>query len=103
MITKKVCLLLEFGNYLNLFQCYSYIQCLCLAHALIKPVVPKVLETVLMLIRETVNDDLNGVIQRLIGNFEEDIALYAVNIAQHLADTFKVVLERDDDENVEDR
>ena len=74
-----------------------------LGHALIKPVVPKVLETVLMLIRETVNDDLNGVIQRLITYFEDDIAQYAVNIAHHLAETFRVVLERDDDENVEDR
>ena len=62
-----------------------------LAVPLIQPVVAKVLETVLMLIRETVNDDLNGVIQRLIANFEDDIAQYAVNIAHHLAETFKVV------------
>lgn len=73
------------------------------SHAIIKPVVAKILEVVLKLIRETVNDDLNGVIQRLISTFEDDIAQYAVNIAHHLAETFKVVLERDDDENVEDR
>ena len=74
-----------------------------LGHAIIKPVVAKILEIVLKLIRETVNDDLNGVIQRLISTFEDDIAQYAVNIAHHLAETFKVVLERDDDENIENR
>lgn len=46
----------------------------------IKPIMIKMLN----LIRDTENDDVSNVIQRLIYVYEEEIATFAVEIMQHL-------------------
>jgi hypothetical protein len=55
----------------------------------------------LNLIRDTENDDVSNVIQRLIYVYEEEITTYAVEIMKHLADTFLSIVKfcEESDEN----
>lgn len=50
----------------------------------IKPIILKMLN----LIRDTENDDVSNVIQRLIFVYEDELATFAVEVMQHLAETF---------------
>lgn len=50
----------------------------------IQPIILKMLN----LIRDTENDDVSNVIQRLIMVYEEEITTYSVEIMQHMTDTF---------------
>ena len=51
----------------------------------------------LNVIRETENDDLTGVMQRLVCTYVEEVTPLAVSMTTHLADTFAKVLETDAD------
>jgi len=60
----------------------------------------------LNLIRDTENDDVSNVIQRLIYVFEDEISTFAVEIMQHLAETFLNVVksaeEQEEDSEAKD-
>jgi importin-7 len=68
----------------------------------IKEIMLKMLD----LIRDTENDDISSVIQRLIFIYEDEIALFAVEIMQHLTETFLNVIkefeEQDEDSDARD-
>jgi hypothetical protein len=64
----------------------------------IKPIIIKMLN----LIRDTENDDVSNVIQRLIYVFEDEISLFAVEIMQHLAETFLNVFKSFEDQEDND-
>lgn len=49
----------------------------------------------LKIIRETENDDLTSVLQKLVCTYVEEIAPLAVEITTHLAQTFAKVLDSD--------
>ena len=50
-------------------------------------ILPHVFAALLYVIRETENDDLTGVMQKLIYTYGEDIIPIAVEITQHLVST----------------
>ena len=55
------------------------------------------LTELLKVIRETENDDLTGVMQRLVCTYVDEVTPMAVDMCTHLADTFAQVLETDSD------
>ncbi|XP_076472209.1 importin-7-like [Babylonia areolata] len=67
------------------------------AKAYLRPFVKEVLFELLKVIRETENDDLTGVMQRLVCTYVEEVTPLAVSMTTHLADTFAQVLETDSD------
>ncbi|XP_071505004.1 LOW QUALITY PROTEIN: importin-7-like [Diadema antillarum] len=66
------------------------------AKELIQPHVKEVIEALLVVIRETENDDLTNVMQKLICTYGDEIIPIAVDITTHLADTFSNVINSDD-------
>lgn len=62
----------------------------------IQPHVKDIIEALLVVIRETENDDLTNVMQKLIHTYEEMVAPIAVEITKHLATTFTQVVDSDD-------
>jgi len=50
----------------------------------------------LKIIRETENEDLTNVLQKIVCSFTDQVSPIAVEICQHLATTFRQVLEADD-------
>lgn len=63
---------------------------------LMQPHVKEVIEALLVVIRETENDDLTNVMQKLICTYGDEIIPIAVDITTHLADTFSNVINSDD-------
>lgn len=57
----------------------------------------------LTVIRETENDDLTNVLQKLVCTYSEQLLPIAVEICQHLATTFSQVLESGDDDDNSDK
>lgn len=55
----------------------------------------------LTVIRETENDDLTNVLQKIVCTYSDQLLPIAVDICQHLATTFSQVLQGD--ENADDR
>lgn len=49
------------------------------------------------MIRETENDDLTSVLQKLVRTYVEEVTPLAVEMTSHLVQTFAKVLEADDD------
>ncbi|PIK52316.1 putative importin-7 isoform X2 [Apostichopus japonicus] len=62
----------------------------------VQPHVKDILQALLVVIRETENDDLTNVMQKLIHTYEEMVAPIAVEITKHLAETFTQVVDSDD-------
>lgn len=62
----------------------------------VQPHVKDIIQALLVVIRETENDDLTNVMQKLIHIYEEVVAPIAVEITQHLAATFTQVVDSDD-------
>ncbi|KAK3603195.1 hypothetical protein CHS0354_036118, partial [Potamilus streckersoni] len=62
-----------------------------------QPQVKPVILELLKVIRETENDDLTGVMQRLVCIYVDDVIPIAVEMMTHLAQTFAAVLESDSD------
>ncbi|XP_067907109.1 importin-8 isoform X1 [Heterodontus francisci] len=69
----------------------------------IKPSVRSVMQELLHVVRETENDDLTNVIQKMICEYSEEMTTIAVDMTQHLAMTFSKVLQSDAYEEIEDK
>lgn len=62
----------------------------------VEPLIKQIALEVLMIIRQTENDDLTTVIQRLLCTYTHALTPIAVEICQHLVTTFSLVLETDE-------
>lgn len=58
--------------------------------------IKEITKELLTIIRETENEDLTNVMQKIVCSFSEDLVPVAVEICQHLATTFSQVLESDE-------
>ncbi|XP_055963797.1 importin-8 [Sorex fumeus] len=68
-----------------------------------KPHVRAVMQELLHIVRETENDDVTNVIQKLICEYSQEVAAIAVDMTQHLAEIFGKVLQSDEYEDIEDK
>ncbi|NP_001405223.1 importin-8 isoform 2 [Mus musculus] len=68
-----------------------------------KPYVRFIMQELLHIVRETENDDVTNVIQKLICEYSQDVASIAVDTTQHLAEIFGKVLQSDEYEEIEDK
>lgn len=66
------------------------------SHKYIEPQVKQIALELLTIIRETENEDVTGVMQKLVCVFTKQLAPIAVEICQHLAATFSQVLVTDE-------
>ncbi|XP_017783558.1 PREDICTED: importin-7 [Nicrophorus vespilloides] len=66
------------------------------AHKYIEPEVKRIALELLTIIRETENEDVTGVMQKLVCIYTQQLAPIAVDICQHLATTFSQVLDTDE-------
>lgn len=71
------------------------------SHKYVQPHVKQIALELLTIIRETENEDVTGVMQKLVCVFTEHLVPIAVEICQHLAATFSQVL--DTDENSDEK
>lgn len=55
-----------------------------LAKEYVKPYVRPVMQELLHIVRETENDDLTNVIQKMIYEYSQEVATIAVDMTQHL-------------------
>lgn len=55
-----------------------------LAKEYVKPYVRPVMQELLHIVRETENDDLTNVIQKMICEYSQEVATIAVDMTQHL-------------------
>lgn len=62
----------------------------------LQPQIKPITLELLTIIRETENDDLTGVMQKIVCTYTEQLVPIAVEICQHLATTFSQVLESED-------
>lgn len=62
----------------------------------IEPQVKQIAHELLTIIRETENEDVTGVMQKLVCVYTHELASIAVDICQHLATTFTQVLDTDE-------
>ncbi|KAL7982274.1 hypothetical protein Chor_009872 [Crotalus horridus] len=69
----------------------------------IKPYIRSVMQELLLVVRETENDDLTNVIQKLICEYSQEVATFAVEMTQHLAEIFGKVLQSEEYEEMEDK
>ncbi|XP_062837195.1 importin-8 isoform X2 [Anolis carolinensis] len=69
----------------------------------IKPCIRAVMQELLLVVRETENDDLTNVIQKLICEYSQEVATIAVEMTQHLAEIFGKVLQSEEYEEMEDK
>ncbi|XP_040828162.1 importin-8 isoform X1 [Ochotona curzoniae] len=68
-----------------------------------KPQVRPIMQELLHIVRETENDDVTNVIQKMICEYTQEVASIAVEMTQHLAEIFNKVLQSDEYEEVEDK
>jgi len=66
------------------------------AQDLIKPHVKQVVMTLLDIIRETENDDLTTVLQKIVCTYVDEVMPIAIEMTQHLATTFQQVIDSDE-------
>lgn len=66
------------------------------SHKFIEPQVKQIALELLTIIRETENEDVTGVMQKLVCVFTQQLVPIAVEICQHLASTFNQVLDTDE-------
>uniref|UniRef100_A0A8C5DJT8 Importin N-terminal domain-containing protein n=1 Tax=Gouania willdenowi TaxID=441366 RepID=A0A8C5DJT8_GOUWI len=64
----------------------------------ITPFIRPVMQALLQIVRETENDDLTNVIQKMICEYSEEVTPIAVEMTQHLAMTFNQVIQTGPDE-----
>ncbi|XP_054844381.1 importin-8 [Eublepharis macularius] len=69
----------------------------------VKPYIRPVMQELLLVVRETENDDLTNVIQKLICEYSQEVASIAVEMTQHLAEIFGKVLQSEEYEEMEDK
>ncbi|KTF77118.1 hypothetical protein cypCar_00044866 [Cyprinus carpio] len=75
------------------------LQMLVYIRAFIKPVMQELLH----IIKETENDDLTGVIQKMICEYSEEVSGIAVDMTQNLAEIFSKILQSEEYEESEDK
>ncbi|XP_068117032.1 LOW QUALITY PROTEIN: importin-7 [Hyperolius riggenbachi] len=68
----------------------------------IAPFIRPVMQALLHIVRETENDDLTNVIQKMICEYSEEVTPIAVEMTQHLAMTFNQVIQTGPDEEGND-
>ncbi|XP_012913281.1 importin-8 isoform X4 [Mustela putorius furo] len=68
-----------------------------------KPHVRPIMQELLHIVRETENDDVTNVIQKMICEYSQEVASIAVDMTQHLAEIFGKVLQSDEYEEIEDK
>ncbi|XP_061663321.1 importin-8 isoform X2 [Syngnathoides biaculeatus] len=69
----------------------------------IRPHIRPVMQQLLHVMKETENDDLTNIIQRMIGEYKEEVAAIAVDMMRSLAEIFTRVLESEEYEENEDK
>ncbi|XP_066561387.1 importin-8 [Amia ocellicauda] len=73
------------------------------AKVYIRPFIRPVMQELLHVIKETENDDLTSVIQKMICEYNEEVAIIAIDMTQNLAEIFSKVLQSDEYEESEDK
>ncbi|KAM8973357.1 importin-8 [Pelodytes ibericus] len=68
-----------------------------------RPYIRPVMQELLHIVRETENDDLTNVIQKMICEYSQEVAPIAVDMTRHLAEIFVKVLQSEEYEEVEDK
>ncbi|XP_061921593.1 importin-8 isoform X1 [Entelurus aequoreus] len=69
----------------------------------IRPFIRPVMQELLHVVKETENDDLTNVIQKMICEYNEEVAAIAVDMTQSLAEIFARVLQSEEYEENEDK
>uniref|UniRef100_A0A3P8UY59 Importin 8 n=1 Tax=Cynoglossus semilaevis TaxID=244447 RepID=A0A3P8UY59_CYNSE len=69
----------------------------------IKPYIRPVMQELLHIVKETENDDLTNVIQKMICEYNQEVAAIAVDMTQNLAEIFTKVLQSEEYEENEDK
>lgn len=59
-------------------------MCFCVAKLYIRPYIRPVMQELLHVVKETENDDLTNVIQKMICEYNQEVALIAVDMTQNL-------------------
>lgn len=73
------------------------------AKVYIRPFIRPVMQELLHVIKETENDDLTSVIQKMICEYNQEMAVIAVDMTQNLAEIFSKVLQSEEYEESEDK
>ncbi|XP_048863861.1 importin-8 isoform X2 [Brienomyrus brachyistius] len=73
------------------------------AKVYIRPYIRSVMQELLHIIKETENDDLTNVIQKMICEYNEEVAVIAIDMTQNLAEIFSKVLQSEEYEESEDK
>uniref|UniRef100_A0A8C5MQS0 Importin 8 n=1 Tax=Leptobrachium leishanense TaxID=445787 RepID=A0A8C5MQS0_9ANUR len=68
-----------------------------------KPYIRPIMQELLQLVRETENDDLNGVVQKMVCEYSQDVVPFAMDLTRHLADIFIRVIQQEEYEEVEEK
>ncbi|KAL0962618.1 hypothetical protein UPYG_G00342830 [Umbra pygmaea] len=69
----------------------------------IRPYIRSVMQELLHVVKETENDDLTNVIQKMICEYNQEVAVIAVEMTQNLAEIFTKVLQSEEYEESEDK
>uniref|UniRef100_A0A4W6EWK9 Importin 8 n=1 Tax=Lates calcarifer TaxID=8187 RepID=A0A4W6EWK9_LATCA len=69
----------------------------------IRPYIRPVMQELLHVVKETENDDLTNVIQKMICEYNQEVAAIAVDMTQNLAEIFTRVLQSEEYEENEDK
>ncbi|XP_030629161.1 importin-8 isoform X2 [Chanos chanos] len=73
------------------------------AKVYIRPFIKQVMQELLHIIKETENDDLTNVIQKMICEYNQEVAVIAVDMTQNLAEIFSKVLQSEEYEECEEK
>lgn len=73
------------------------------AKVYIRPYIRPVMQELLHVVKETENDDLTNVIQKMICEYNQEVAAIAVDMTQNLAEIFTRVLQSEEYEENEDK
>ncbi|CAH2276329.1 importin-8 isoform X1 [Pelobates cultripes] len=68
-----------------------------------KPYIRPIMQELLQLVRQTENDDLNNVVQKMVCEYSQEVTPFALDLTRHLADIFIRVIQREEYEEVEDK
>lgn len=61
--------------------------CVCVAKLYIRPYIRPIMQELLHVVKETENDDLTNVIQKMICEYNQEVAAIAVDMTQNLVGT----------------
>lgn len=75
------------GTVLKLCPLFCLCVCVCVAKLYIRPYIRPVMQELLHVVKETENDDLTNVIQKMICEYNQEVAAIAVDMTQNLVET----------------